>query len=76
MVMNLPAMRETWISSLGRKIPWGRTWQPTPVFLPRESSGQRSLVGCSPWGHRESDKYLFIYLLIFKYLFKNVLIDI
>jgi len=35
-----------------RKILWSRKWQPTPVFLPRESHGQRSLVGCSPWGHR------------------------
>ena len=31
-----------------RKIPWRRAWQPTPVFLPGESLGQRSLVGCSP----------------------------
>ena len=30
-------------------------WQPTPVFLPGESHGWRSLVGCSPWGHTESD---------------------
>ena len=30
------------------KIPWKRIWQPTPVFLPGESHGQRSLVGCSP----------------------------
>ena len=30
------------------KIPWRRTWQPTPVFLPRESHGQRSLAGYSP----------------------------
>ena len=30
------------------KIPWRRTWQPTPVFLPGESHGQRSLAGCSP----------------------------
>jgi len=34
---------------------WRRKWQPTPVFLPRESCGQRSLVGCCPWGHTESD---------------------
>ena len=34
-----------------RKIPLGRAWQSTPVFLPRESHGQRSLVGYSPWGH-------------------------
>ena len=38
-----------------RKIPWGRAWQLTPVFLPEESHGQRSLVGCSPWGHTELD---------------------
>ena len=35
------------------KIPWRRAWQPTPVFLPRESHRQRSLVGCSPWGCKE-----------------------
>ena len=37
------------------KTPWRRAWQPTLVFLPGESHGQRSLVGYSPWGHRESD---------------------
>ena len=37
------------------KIPWRRAWQPTPVFLPRESQGQRSLAGYSPWGSKESD---------------------
>ena len=34
---------------------WRRKWQPTPVFLPGESQGQRSLVGCCLWGHTESD---------------------
>ena len=39
-----------------KKIPWRREWQPTPVFLPGESHGQRSLEGYSrPWGHKESD---------------------
>ena len=33
----------------------GRKWQPTPVFLPGKSHGQRNLAGCSLWGHRESD---------------------
>ena len=37
------------------KIPWRRKWQPTPVFLPGESYGQRSLLGYSPWGHKELD---------------------
>ena len=36
-------------------MPWRRKWQPTPVFLPGKSQGQRGLVGYSPWGHKESD---------------------
>ena len=36
-------------------IPWRRECQPTPVFLPGEFHGQRRLVGCSPWGCKESD---------------------
>ena len=35
------------------KIPWRRNWQPTPVFLPGESHGWRSMVGYSPRGHKE-----------------------
>ena len=42
------------ISGLER-FPWRRAWQPTPVFLPEESHGQRSLVGYSSWGGKESD---------------------
>ena len=38
-----------------RQIPWKRKWQPTPVFLPGKSHGQRSLADCSPWGCKESD---------------------
>ena len=37
------------------KLMWRRQWQPTPVLLPGKSHGRRSLVGCSPWGHEESD---------------------
>jgi len=37
------------------KIPWSREWLPIPVFLSGVFHGQRSLVGCSPWGHKESD---------------------
>ena len=37
------------------KIPWRKKWQPTPVFLPGRSHGQRSLAGCSPGGQKESD---------------------
>ena len=39
-----------------RNISWRRKWQPTPVFLSGESHGQRSLVGYSLWGHKESDR--------------------
>ena len=34
-------------------IIWRRQWHPTPVLLPGKSHGQRNLVGCSPWGHKE-----------------------
>ena len=37
------------------KVPWRRAWQPTPVFLPGESHGQKSLASYSLWGHEESD---------------------
>ena len=43
------------ITSLVRKIPWRGEWQPTPVFLPGESHGQRNLMGYSPQGHKEPD---------------------
>ena len=39
---------DSWVE----KIPWRRKWQPTPVFLPGESHGQRSLTGYSLWGHK------------------------
>ena len=42
------------IPRLGR-FPWRGKWQPTPVFLPGKSYGQRSLAGDSPWGHKELD---------------------
>ena len=62
LVKNLPAMWETWVESLGwedpqvGKIPWRREWLPTPVFLPGESHGQRSLVGYSSQDCKESDR--------------------
>ena len=54
-VKGLPTMQETRVRFLGGEIPWRRQWQPTPVLLPGKSHGQRSLVGYSPWGHKESD---------------------
>ena len=58
-VKNLPAKAgdmnrcrfHPWVG----KIPWRRVWEPTPVYLPGESHGQRSLVSYSPWAHKESD---------------------
>ena len=55
MVKNLPAVQRPGFNPWVRKIPWRRKWPPTPVFLPGKSHGQRSLVGYSPWGHKESD---------------------
>ena len=48
MVKNLPAMQETWVQSLGWEDPWRRAGKPTPVFLPGEFHGQRSLAGYGP----------------------------
>ena len=53
-VKNLPAMQETWVLCLGWEDPVGKGVA-TSVFLPGESHGQRSLMGYSPWGHRELD---------------------
>jgi len=56
-IKSQTAMQETqeirvdpWV----RMIPWRRKWQPTLVFLPEKSHGQRSLAGYSPKGHKES----------------------
>ena len=55
MVKNLPAMQRWEFDPWVRKTPWRRESQPTPGFLPGKSHGQRSLTGCSPWGHKELD---------------------
>ena len=58
MVKNSPViqeLQETWFDPWVRKMPWRRAWQPTLLFLLGEFHGQRSLVGHSPWGHKESD---------------------
>ena len=47
--------------SLSTFMHWRRKWQPTPVFLPGESQGRGSLVGCHVWGRRESDTTEVIY---------------
>ena len=55
--MGLLRVGHDWATSLSlfTFMQWRRKWQPTPVFLPRESQGWGSLVGCSPWCRWESD---------------------
>ena len=48
-------MQEMRVRSLSREDPRRGKWQPAPVFLSGKPLGQRSLVGYSPWGHKESD---------------------
>ena len=52
---NLPAVQETQVSSLGQEDPVEKGMATTPVLLPAEFHRQRSLVGHSPWGHKELD---------------------
>ena len=52
---HMPAMWVTGVRSLGQEDPGRRKWKPTPVFLPGESHGRRSLGGYSPRGRKESD---------------------
>ena len=44
-----------WVRSLGQEHLLEEAWKPSPVCLPAESNGQRSLAGCSPWGFKELD---------------------
>ena len=55
--MGLLRVRHDWATSLSlfTFMHWRRKWQPTPVFLPGESQGRGSLVGCCLWGRTESD---------------------
>ena len=55
--MGLQRIGHDWMTSLSlfTFMHWRRKWQPTPVFLPGESQGQGSLVGCQLWGCIESD---------------------
>ena len=59
MVKNPPTnagdVRDVGLIPRSGRFPWRRKWQPTPVFLPGESHGQRSLEGYSPEGRTELD---------------------
>ena len=66
-VKNLPAMQETSVQSLGWKDPLEKEMATTPVFLPEESHGQRSLVGYSPWDSKSwmwLSNYLFLEIVL------------
>ena len=52
--MGLQRVGHDWVTELNSLF-WRRQWQTTPLLLPGKSHGQRSLVGCSPWGHKELD---------------------
>ena len=54
-IFLLEAFYQVYDLEVGREDPWRRQWEPTPVLLPGKSHGQRSLVGYSPWGRKESD---------------------
>ena len=55
MVKNLLGMWETQVRSLDWENPLEKGMATTPVFLPGKSHGQKSLVGYSPWGHKDLD---------------------
>ena len=54
-LLSMQEIQKMQVQSLGGEDLWRRAWQPTPVFWPGESPGQRRLAGYSPWGHNESD---------------------
>jgi len=55
---NPPAKQAILVQSLCQEDPQEKEWQPTPVFLPGKSHGQKSLASSSPWGLEESDTAL------------------
>ena len=57
LVMNPPAMQETWVRSLGWEDPLEKEMAPAPVFMPGESHGQRSLEGYSPQGCKSQTQF-------------------
>ena len=74
MVKCLPAMWETEFNPWIRKIPWRRKWQSTPVLLPGKFHGQRSLVGYSPWGCKESDKTEQLHFFLLQHLCTQIIL--
>ena len=56
---NVGDLDSIWVGKM-----WKREWLPTPVFLPGHFHEPRSLAGCSPWGHKESDTIERLTLLV------------
>ena len=73
MVKNPPAVQDTEFDPCVGKIPWRKEQLPTPVFLPEEFHGQRSLAGYSPWGCKESDTTEWLSLSLFIHSFTEEL---
>ena len=75
--LYLPSMWETRVRSLGWEDPLEKEVAITPVFLPGESHGQRSLVGYSPWGRKESDmtERLHLFTSLLPFIYKALLWD-
>ena len=57
MIKNLPAIQESWVLSLSWEDPLEKGMATTPVFLPGDFHGQRSLVGYSPWDQKGLDTF-------------------
>ena len=57
------------------KIPWRREWKLTPIFLPGEFHGERSLVGCSPWGGKKSHRTKWLTLSLLVCYFNSLLVS-
>ena len=55
MIKCLPVVQETWVRYLGQEDPLEKEMAAHSIFLPGKSHGGRSLVGYSPWGHKELD---------------------
>ena len=76
MVKNLPANsgdKKYWFNSWVGKIPWGRKWHPTPVFLPGESHEQMRLTGYGSWGPKELNMTEHLSTNIYIFLFFSFL---
>ena len=77
-VKNSCQCRRSRFHSYVGKISWRREWLLTPVFLPGEFHGQRSLAGYSPWGHKGSDttKQLTLFFLFILYLSLQAILNL